>query len=367
MSLAKRPNVSVLLICLLTAPIFVVGVSAIRSREQTLDTMITAFLEEHEVPGAVVAVGIAGTPPQLHAYGLADVLTGRPMRDDLRFRIASLSKPITALTVLALVRESRLALSDKLVDIVPEAQAAHDRGYRDITVLNLLQHSGGWDAAKTFDPFFLEEQQAQEKLNLPRAERCRPLAFAMLSHPLQFNPGERYAYSNLGYCWLEMIIEKVYEGSYQQAAQELILKGATAESMQIGEDEPEGGRVRHHTEKSEADLRQPFLQLKVLSAAGGWTATAEEYFRFASLPIDAIISSRPHYASGSNFYGLGWRVWPAVSGDRLSHFGSMPGSFSFVMRDEKGHILVAFFNARPRDDLKAFEALKAAFENTFMR
>ncbi len=84
------------------------------------------------------------------------------------FRIASISKPITAVAILRLVESGRLSLDDRLLDRLDLSQSIEKAGdkfdarWRDITLRHLLQHRGGWDRDKSFDAMFQSVRFARE-------------------------------------------------------------------------------------------------------------------------------------------------------------------------------------------------------------
>ena len=90
----------------------------------------------------------------------------------------------------------------------PKKGAKFDRRWREVTIHQLLQHTGGWDRDKSFDPMF-HNNQICEELKIPSPALQKDIIRYMVRQPLDFNPGERYAYSNFGYCLLGRVIEKV--------------------------------------------------------------------------------------------------------------------------------------------------------------
>ncbi|GEM_PF-1291218 len=318
-----------------------------------LDAMMTRVMAAHGMTGASVAIGQPGEAPELRAYGFADLAGERPVTTDDAFKIASLSKPVTSAAVMALVRDGRLDLDDRLADIVPAAGNAADPRMGRITLRTLLRHSGGWDRDETFEPFFLTEAELAERVGGPvdAALDCADVADAMLDLELQFEPGARYAYSNLGFCWLGRAISAVTGQPYAAAAHALVPEAAGL-SLEPGAD-----TVEYRIDPADRD--DLILRPAVSGPAGGWIATAEAYWRFAAAPLDPRVMERPDYAAGVDYYGLGWRVWQLSDGRTvLSHFGAMHGVFAIVLKSpDGGPVFVALFNARPADDLALFADL----------
>ncbi|HEX5128014.1 MAG TPA: serine hydrolase domain-containing protein [Rhodocyclaceae bacterium] len=116
---------------------------------ESFDQTMSALLEKWNVPGASLAVAKNGRLVLAHAYGMADRDAGRLVQAGDPFRIGSISKTITAVAVLKLVEDGRLSLDDKVLpllgDLAPPAKDIADPRVRDITVRELLQHTGGFD------------------------------------------------------------------------------------------------------------------------------------------------------------------------------------------------------------------------------
>jgi N-acyl-D-amino-acid deacylase len=316
-----------------------------------LDTLMRRALDATGAPGAVVAWGRPGAPPTLRAYGLADPATGRAMTVEDRLKIASLSKPVTAAAILALVRDGSLALDDRLAALLPAAARGVDPRMAAVTVRDLLRHSGGWDRAAAPDPFFLSAPAVAALTGRDPAAiaDCAPLADALLARPLQFAPGARFAYANVGYCWLGRLLAARF-GAYAAAVRALVPEAAGLSLDPAAATAP----------GSAAPAERDFLvgRPAVIGPAGGWIGRAADVFAVAARPLDPAVTERPPYADDpAQHFGLGWRVWPGPDGPTLTHYGAMPGAFAVAVRRADGTVLVALFNGRPRDDERAFAAI----------
>jgi len=112
-----------------------------------LDLEIEAFLNRHNLPGAVVVLSEPNAAPQSRAYGLADASKGRAMDPADRFRLASLSKPVTATAVLRqLDRTPGLDLDSFAAPHISVLRRSVDPRVAQITFLDLLRHSAGGTA-----------------------------------------------------------------------------------------------------------------------------------------------------------------------------------------------------------------------------
>ena len=168
------------------------------------------FLLERAVPAASLAVVHDGRLVLI--AGMATWIGSRPgwCRPETPFRVASLSKPVTAAAIRRLARQGKLDLEAKVVDLLevkPPAGRELDPRWGQITVEHLLNHRGGWDRDEAFDPMFRTVEIARELGTDPPATAGDVLRY-MAGQPLQFEPGDRRSYSNFGYSVLGRIIEK---------------------------------------------------------------------------------------------------------------------------------------------------------------
>lgn len=123
-----------------------------------------------------------------------------------RFRYASTSKLFTTDAILRQVGAGRLSLNDRLLDRLPEVSSLTDERITRITIEQLLRHQGGFDRMRSPDPMFLHGQRPWCPYELDSLSRLR----------LDFSPGERHVYSNLGYCLLGLVLERSTGAPYRE-------------------------------------------------------------------------------------------------------------------------------------------------------
>lgn len=372
------------------------------------DALIVQHMTRHAIPGAALAVVNGGRLVHSRGYGYADLAAQTPVQPDSLFRIASISKPITAVAVLQLVEQGRLGLDDRvfdlldlqpLVDELMSTQGFQERvrnagidqavknvlglsfdpRQRDITIRHLLQHRGGWDRDKSFDAMFQSTRFAQEQGVSPPAGPQQVLR-AMLGQPLDFDPGERYAYSNYGYCLLGRVIEQLTGQGYEQYVQDHVLAPLGITTMRLGRTrlaQRQPGEVRYyHPEHGEstfaADLGQlvpsPYGEwyLEAMDSHGGWLASAVDLARFAAAFDDRdqcpilsrasieLMYERPEGLAGFDktgqpldvYYSLGWSNRDLDGGSNHWHGGSLPGTATLMVRRHDGRHFVVLFNSR---------------------
>jgi N-acyl-D-amino-acid deacylase len=314
----------------------------------SFDRMMLSVMRECRPPGGALAVTRNGRLVYARGFGYADVENRRAVRPESLFRIASVSKPITAAAVLQLAERGKLRLDQRaaaLLAVKPhlEKGTQFDKRIEDITILNLLQHSGGWDTAKSPDPMFLSVKIAESLGTKPPAEPGDIIRW-VFGRPLDFTPGERYAYSNFGYSVLGRVIEKVTGDRYEDYVRREVLGPLGIRDMRIGrtlEDQRAAGEVKYYARSSglATGCVGPTLGQKVppayggwfqegLDAHGGWIGSAVDLVRFcaafdegAGPPILGKASlarmfAPPSFAAGKDgkppdvYYACGWNVRP---------------------------------------------------------
>ena len=110
-------------------------------------------MADEEAIGAALAVTRNGKLVYTRGFGLADRDHAQSVQPNSLFRIASISKPVTAAAVLQLAERNKLTLDAKVVGLL-ELPAPNDKRWNEITIDHLLHHTGGWDRSKSFDPMF---------------------------------------------------------------------------------------------------------------------------------------------------------------------------------------------------------------------
>lgn len=318
-----------------------------------MEAAAVTFMEKHHVPGLSVAIAKEGRLVYAHGFGVADKERKEEVTPNHLFRIASLSKPITATVIFRLIEKQKLRLSDKVFG--PKAilgteygQLPYKQHVAEITVEHLLTHTaGGWQNDIN-DPMFRHTEADQKQL----------IALTIASQPLQNPPGRHFAYSNFGFCILGRVIEKLTGKPYAEAVQEEVLSPCGISGMRIG------GNTRAERAPREViyysqDGSDPYgMNLRRTDSHGGWLATATDLARFLvhvdKFPtkrdilrpntidmMTAVSASSPGYAKGwcVNKYGNWW------------HTGSLPGTIAIMVRTAQQFCWAALANTRGSGDL----------------
>ncbi len=328
------------------------------------------FMVSREVSAGALAITHNGWLVFARGYSWAGVGSQATQPSSL-FRIASLSKPVTAAAVLKLVEDGKLELDEKVVDILPLrcAEGRHpDPNLKDVTILHLLYHLGGWDRDESFDPMFADER-ISKALDVPTPISHADIITFMNGQPLQHKPGTKYAYSNYGYCLLGRVIEQRTQMAYDDYVKKKVLSPLGITGMKLGGSKIEDrmpGEVTYESKRGGGVYGA--FNLENMDSHGGWLAAAPELARFAAafdkpgecpiLSVESIATmfalpetiAPDKYERGERYYGCGWSVRDYGNGRRNTwHTGSLPGCYTFMARWSSGVNCVVLFNKRGPD------------------
>ncbi|NJP23776.1 beta-lactamase family protein [Microbispora sp. SCL1-1] len=331
------------------------------------DDTLKSFMQARTIPHASLAVARKGKLVLARGYNwTAD--TSFSAGPTSLFRIASLSKPITAAAVLKLVQDGKLSLTAKVAPLLGLSTAADPR-LASVTVTHLLQHLGGWDSEVSGDPMFSDRTIAA-KFGVPLPVTQAHIIQYVTGRKLDHAPGTTYAYSNYEYLLLQKVIEKASGVSYASYVQSKILTplkikrmtlGRTAKSLRKSGEVPYFSKYTGTSviDTSGSVLPYPYggFNLENMAAHGGWLATAVDLAKFTTL-FDAagVLTSasiskafaKPSIGINSNgwYYGPGWQVRPVTGGRNTWHTGSLAGTSTLMVRRYDGLSWVVLFDQR---------------------
>jgi CubicO group peptidase (beta-lactamase class C family) len=280
---------------------------------------VEKFIDAQDISGAVTVVAAKDKLLELDTIGLADIAEKKPMEPDTLFWIASMTKPLTAVSILMLQDEGKLKLSDPVEKFIPEFAALKTPAGRPahITIEQILTHTSGLGEGNT--------------AAIKSAHTLRDLIPIYLASPMQYEPGERWKYTQSGINTAARIVEVTSGLSFDHFVSKHILK-------------PLG--MKHTTfypnQKQRSHLATPYIKDKqtgILTAApyaafgnkgqppfgnGGLFSTGPDYARFCQMLLN-----------GGTFKGK--RLLSATAFQQLTtvHTGEL--KTGFLQTDEYGN------------------------------
>lgn len=301
------------------------------SYSKAIDIQIENFLERNSIRGASLAIVKDERLVYCKSYGYSDYDKKLETSSKNIFRIASVSKLITAVAIMKLVDEGKIRLSDKVFGekgIIndPKFLDIKDPRLKEISILNLLDHSGGWTLSYG-DPMFNPTLIA-EKVGDPLPATSETYLKFATTRNLHFNPGSNYSYSNMGYMFLGLVIEKITGLKYENYVEKFILYPNGIYDMHIGKnlfEEKFPNEVRYHEQFGSQKIKSfdgdSAMVAKVyggnditlLGSAGGWVASAVELAKLMVVidgfdQVPDFLSKESIYSMAGGFEKtLGWR------------------------------------------------------------
>ncbi len=365
------------------------------------DSLMREFIATNHVPGATLAVTRNGKLVYARGFGYADLEHKTPVRPNSLFRIASVSKPFTAVAVMQLVEREKMALNDPVLKhlklqphLAPKAEL--DSRWHKITVRHCLQHTGGWDRDKRktgYDPIGIPHRIARA-LKIPPNVPPSAIVRYMMGQPLDFDPGTKYAYSNLGYLVLGRIIEAVTGAKYEAHLRKSVLSPVGISGMSLARALPQNrpsSEVHYYAANratgeclypprvgQRVPLPDGAYNVEAYEAHGGWVASAPDLVRFAcafDVPAKSPLlqaqtiqtmfarpSGRPgHDADGKPlqaYYGCGWQIADLGGGKRNTwHTGYIVGENALLVRRFDGLNWAVLFNTDKNTEGKSLTGL----------
>ncbi len=331
--------------------------------------VIDAFMRKWTIAGASVAIAKDGKLVYARGFGFADTAAGIETQPYSKFRIASISKLVTAVAIMKLQEEGRLSLNDKVFGpggILDDSCYCKPKDNRvfNITVAHLLSHEGGW-SQRYGDQMFMPQVIAnQMKTNLP-VDATTIIRFA-LSKRLHFTPGTGRSYSNLGYSILGLVVEKRSGQPYDEYCRTQIFEPLGIYDMiparnlpdqkapfEVTYYEPAGMPLRPsiYGTGEMVPVRYGGNDIETLGAAGSWLATAPDLMRLL-LSIDGLSynedllseeSIRFMTDTNNNFAPVGWKT-SYIDGNWV-RTGSFAGTAGMMKRQPNGISWVVLLNS----------------------
>ncbi|MEC3912007.1 serine hydrolase domain-containing protein [Sphingobium sp. CR2-8] len=320
-----------------------------------IDRLFADFQVDSHAPGLVYGIVADGRLVHVKGLGVQDLLQQRPVTPDSLFRIASMTKAFTALSILRLRDEGKLSLDDLAETHVPEMRGwtYPTKDSPHIRIRDLLTHSAG---------FVDDNPWGDRQTPLPEADFTRMLQQGV---PFSSAPGSHYEYSNFGFALLGRIVANVSGQPYRRFVEQRLLTplGMMSSGYEVSEWPIERRAIGYRWEEGRWKV-EPTMRDGAFGAMGGLQTSANDYARWVAFLLSAwparddpdggpvSRASVRMLAQGSNFvtvaqrngasspsacrqavaYGFGMRVAQDCDlGLTLAHGGGYPGYGSHVL------------------------------------
>jgi CubicO group peptidase (beta-lactamase class C family) len=304
-----------------------------------IEALINAEMARQKIPGMSVAVVVGGQLRWSGGYGLSDVENNVPAKASTVYRLASVSKPLTATAVMQLVERGKIDLDAP----VQKYCAAFPEKQWPVTTRQVLGHLSG-----------IRHYKSDEEFNSTRHYESITDALSMFKDdPLLHEPGAKYTYTTFGYSVLGCEVEGASGRKFADYVRENIFLPAGMDTIRVdsvAEIIPNRAQGYRRTEKGEL-LNSPLADNSYKVPGGGFVSTVEDLARFAVAvqsnkllrreTLEQMFTRQKTNDGKETGYGLGWGV-NTRSGQRIiGHSGAQQRVSTFLhMQPDQGLAVV---------------------------
>ena len=285
---------------------------------EALDAAIEQLMQNNNAPSMQLAITKGEKLVYQAQYGYADLNSTEMVTDDSVYRLASVSKTITMVTILKMRDEGLLNFNDTVFGVngilgTDFGTPPYKTNIENITVHHLLDHTSGFTNVPN-DPFFVNNDWSLQQL----------IDDVLDNRELATVPGETYYYSNFGYCILGRVVEKLSGMDYEAYVKQNILEPLEITTMNVARNsinEKWPNEVEYFGQETFGPYQ---YNAERIDALGGWTASATDLAKLMVgidrrggvadiITTDAMVDSYLEFAE--------WTFW-----------GSLPGTSSVIYR-----------------------------------
>ncbi len=299
-------------------------------------------------PGAAVLVEKDGKVLLRKGYGMANLELGVPIAPEMVFRLGSITKQFTALAILKLAEQGKLALDDDLTRYLPDFPTHGQK----ITLEHLLTHTSG---IKTYTS--LPEWRKVIRQDLTP----RQVVDLFKNEPADFAPGEKMLYDNSGYFLLGMVIEKVTGKAYGDWLAETIFTPLGMTHTSYGADGPilpgraagYEGEPGHYRNAAYLSMTQPFAAGALISTVDDLALWERALFSGTLVRqdlFDRMVTPYRLKSGKSTGYGYGLALWSFEGHRVIEHGGGINGFSTELLRLPEDRIVVAILSNNPEHE-----------------
>jgi len=314
----------------------IIAAGEIAAASDRVSDFVNEYLRKKQIPGCAVMVRHNGKTVLCRGYRVANLEHRVPVTLKTVFQSGSIGKQFTAMAVMILAEEQKLAVDDPVTKYlaVPASWSA-------ITIRHLLTHTSGLGDYP--ESFSLQQNYTEDDL-----------LKMIVAQPLAFMPGEKWSYSNLGYVTLGILIHKVSGQFWGDFVREQIFEPLSMKHARvISEADIIPNRAAGYMLKDGVLKNQQWVSPSVNTTADGslyftiedltkWDAALDAHKLISPAWYEQMWTPVKLKDGATAAYGFGWRISKNDSGHRLiEHGGAWQGFASYIMRYPDDHLSVA--------------------------
>lgn len=292
--------------------------------------------------GCAALVAIKGQVVYRKAFGLANLELNVPMQPDMVFRVGSITKQFTAISILQLMEQGKLSLQDDITKFIPDYPT---HGYK-ITIEHLLTHTSGiksYTNVPEFADYRRDDKKPEEVIKIFR------------NQPMEFAPGTKWNYNNSGYFLLGYIIEKVSGMTYSEYLEKNIFGPAGMTNSLYGSDTKIiKNRAYGYQPGSNGVENADIISMSLPYAAGSIQSTVDDLFKWNQAvhsykivkkeTLDKAFTEYKLSDGKGTAYGYGWMLKQLQGSPTIEHGGAINGYLCNAVYLPDEDVFVALFS-----------------------
>lgn len=290
-------------------------------------------------PGCTALVSMGGTPEYTYCTGKANLELNVPMKMEHKFRIGSITKQFTAISIMILVERGKIDISDSIQQYLPDFPVKE----HTVTIEHLLTHTSG---IKSYTNPEIMDEDFMRLYHHPDS-----LVSSFSEFPLEFEPGSEFRYNNSGYHLLGLIIERVSGMSYASFLKKEIFDKAGMNNTQTDNNQEVIENRIPGYDPNNGPSNAQYIDMSIPYSAGNMISTVSDLnlwykalFNYEFVTKETLAKAHKPYllSSGeSTEYGYGWGIETIQEQPVITHGGGIPGFLSSGVYFPKQELFVA--------------------------
>lgn len=343
----KRLRSGCLVLMMLMTAFAVQAMAQAPATNADLSTAINQDMEKMfkaSEPGAAVIAVKDGQVVFRKGYGMANMELGVAIEPDMVFRIGSITKQFTAVSILMLMEQGKLSLSDEITKFLPDYPT---QGHK-ITVEHLLTHTSGiksYTGMAEWRPLWRKDLKLNELIDIFK------------NQPMEFAPGTKWNYNNSAYVLLGAIIEKASGQTYADFVEKNIFAPlGMNQSFYDNTQRIIPRRAAGYSRNAGKFVNAEYLSMSHPHAAGSLMSTVDDLAKWdAALYTEKLVKQESLKKAWTAFvlndgkpttYGYGWGVNTLQGMQMITHSGGINGFTCDAVRLPESKVYVAILTNR---------------------
>ncbi|TXI92231.1 MAG: class A beta-lactamase-related serine hydrolase [Burkholderiaceae bacterium] len=318
--------------------------TAIKVAGKVVDHWLPLKIQYDHTPGVVVCIAVNGVPKYTKAFGYSDIENKVVMKNDAQFRVASMSKMFTAVSILQLQENDKLRLDDTVVSYLPWFKGKQGKiDLSNVTIRQLLSHNAGLFRDGTAKQWITD--------NFPTE-----LSKTISAKSIVFENGTTLKYSNHGYAVLGAVIEAVSGISYVEFVTEHIIKKLNLKNTLPDLPEKRSAKLAYGYSRYLPDqptqVKEPDSITNTYAPATGFISNVKDLAAFlASLHLDSkksvlsreskkVMMQVHGITDNEGMYGLGLALEKESGQLTYGHSGGFAGYTTNAISEPENNVQV---------------------------